>query len=95
LSEIISKYSIHILGVVKRNPLFFHSISYKNNVFLFTTLNITRNLSYSEHMCSNTHVFQMVHLNLHVNLTQDMLEDNRNIIKKNKYKKGNTDTVCK
>jgi len=30
----------NILGIVKRNPLFFHSISYKNNGFLFTTLNI-------------------------------------------------------
>jgi len=29
-----------ILGVVKRNPLFFHSISCKNNGFLFTTPNI-------------------------------------------------------
>jgi len=33
------KYSV-ILGVVKRNPLFFHSISSKNNGFLFTTPNI-------------------------------------------------------
>jgi len=31
-----------VLGVVKRNPLFFHSISCKNNGFLFTTLNITK-----------------------------------------------------
>jgi len=30
-----------ILGVIKRNPLFFHSISNKNNGFLFTTPNIT------------------------------------------------------
>jgi len=30
---------IYILGVVKRNPLFFHSISCKNNGFLFTTPN--------------------------------------------------------
>jgi len=30
-----------ILGVVKRNPLFFHSISCKNNRFLFTTPNIS------------------------------------------------------
>ena len=29
-----------LLGVVKRNPLFFHSISCKNNGFLFTTPNI-------------------------------------------------------
>ena len=29
-----------VLGVVKRNPLFFHSISCKNNGFLFTTPNI-------------------------------------------------------
>ena len=29
-----------ILGVIKRNPLFFHSISCKNNGFLFTTPNI-------------------------------------------------------
>ena len=29
-----------ILGVVKRNPLFFRSISCKNNGFLFTTPNI-------------------------------------------------------
>jgi len=35
-------YVKHILGVVKRNPLFFHSISYKNNGFLFTTPNIMR-----------------------------------------------------
>ena len=31
---------IYILGVVKRNPLFFHSISCKNNGFLFITSNI-------------------------------------------------------
>jgi len=31
---------IYILGVVKRNPLFFPSISCKNNGFLFTTPNI-------------------------------------------------------
>ena len=30
-----------ILGIVKRNPLFFHSISCKNNEFVFTTPNIT------------------------------------------------------
>jgi len=30
-----------ILGVVKRNPLFFHSIEWKNNGFLFTTPNIS------------------------------------------------------
>jgi len=30
-----------ILGVIKRNPLFSHSISCKNNGFLFTTPNIT------------------------------------------------------
>ena len=30
----------YILGVVKRNPLLFHSISCKNNGFLFTTPNI-------------------------------------------------------
>jgi len=29
-----------ILSAVKRNPLFFHSISCKNNGFLFTTPNI-------------------------------------------------------
>jgi len=29
-----------VLGVIKRNPLFFHSISCKNNGFLFTTPNI-------------------------------------------------------
>jgi len=29
-----------ILGIVKRNPLFFHSISCKNNRFLFTAPNI-------------------------------------------------------
>jgi len=34
--EVINK----ILGVVKRNPLFFHSISCKNNGFLFATPNI-------------------------------------------------------
>jgi len=28
---------LYLLGVVKRNPLFFHSISCKNNGFLFTT----------------------------------------------------------
>jgi len=33
-------YLLLILGVVKRNPLFFHSISCKNNGFLFTTPNI-------------------------------------------------------
>jgi len=30
----------YILGVVKRNSLFFHSISCKNNGFLFSTPNI-------------------------------------------------------
>jgi len=30
----------YILGMVKRNPLFFHSISCKNNGFLFTTPNM-------------------------------------------------------
>ena len=30
----------YILGVIKRNPLFFHSISCKNNEFFFTTPNI-------------------------------------------------------
>ena len=34
--------STKVLGVVKRNPLFFHSISCKNNRFLFTTSNITQ-----------------------------------------------------
>jgi len=34
-----------ILGVVKRNPLFFHSISCKNNGFLFTTPNINYRLT--------------------------------------------------
>jgi len=29
-----------ILDVVKRNPLFLHEIEWKNNGFLFTTLNI-------------------------------------------------------
>jgi len=29
-----------ILSVVKRNPLFFHEIEWKNNGFLFTTPNI-------------------------------------------------------
>jgi len=29
-----------MLGIVKRNPLFFHSISCKNNGFLFTIPNI-------------------------------------------------------
>jgi len=36
----IKKRNTYILGVVKRNPLFFHSISCKNNGFLFTTPNI-------------------------------------------------------
>jgi len=31
---------LHILDVVKRNPLFLHEIEWKNNGFLFTTLNI-------------------------------------------------------
>ena len=31
---------VHILGVVKRNPLFLHEIEWKNNGFLFTTPNI-------------------------------------------------------
>ena len=30
----------HILGVVKRNPLFLHEIEWKNNGFLFITSNI-------------------------------------------------------
>jgi len=30
----------HILGVVKRNPLFLHEIEWKNNGFLFTTPNM-------------------------------------------------------
>jgi len=34
-----SRRQNYILGVVKRNPLFFHSISCKNNGFLFTTPN--------------------------------------------------------
>jgi len=34
------KINQYILGVVKRNPLFFHSISCKNNGFFFTTPNI-------------------------------------------------------
>jgi len=33
-------YLKRILGVVKSNPLFFHSISCKNDEFLFTTSNI-------------------------------------------------------
>jgi len=33
-------YCILLLDVVKRNPLFFYSISCKNNRFLFTTPNI-------------------------------------------------------
>jgi len=36
----IARLRFRILGVVKKNPLFFHSISYKNNGFLFTTPNI-------------------------------------------------------
>jgi len=34
------RLSVKILDVVKRNPLFFHSISCKNNEFLFTIFNI-------------------------------------------------------
>jgi len=30
----------HVLGVIKRNPLFLHEIEWKNNGFLFTTPNI-------------------------------------------------------
>jgi len=37
---ILVKSDLIILGVVKRNSLFFHSISCKNNGFLFTTPNI-------------------------------------------------------
>jgi len=37
-----AEMSNYILGVVKRNPLFFHSISCKNNGFLFTTSNISQ-----------------------------------------------------
>jgi len=40
-SHIIAYEKGKILGVVKRNPLFFHSISCKNNGFLFTTSNIS------------------------------------------------------
>jgi len=40
----VSERLLHILGVVKRNPLFFHSISCKNNGFLFTTPNIIRDI---------------------------------------------------
>ena len=36
-----------ILGVVKRNPLFFHSISCKNNGFRFTTPNICSRISHA------------------------------------------------
>jgi len=38
-----------ILGVVKRNPLFFHSISCKNNEFLFTIPNISLNCEQLHH----------------------------------------------
>jgi len=42
-SKSIQKYDkVIILGVVKTNPLFFHSISCKNNGFLFTTPNMLR-----------------------------------------------------
>jgi len=33
-------HPVYILGVIKRNPLFLHEIEWKNNGFLFTTLNI-------------------------------------------------------
>ena len=36
----------NILDVVKRNPLFFHSISCKTNGFLFTTSNTWESISY-------------------------------------------------
>ena len=41
IHTVCSMYVEKILGVVKRNPLFFYSISCKNNGFLFTTPNIT------------------------------------------------------
>jgi len=37
---ILVKSDLIILSVIKRNSLFFHSISCKNNGFLFTTPNI-------------------------------------------------------
>jgi len=41
LEKYVCNYNdIIILGVIKRNPLFFHLISCKNNGFLFTTPNI-------------------------------------------------------
>jgi len=40
INQIMIRTRIYILGVIKRNPLFFHSISFKNNGFLFTTPNM-------------------------------------------------------
>ena len=48
------EYFINILGVVKRNPLFFHSISCKNNGFLFTTPNINMNILLTTTLLSYT-----------------------------------------
>ena len=47
---------IYILGVVKRNPLFFHSILCKNNGFLFTTPNtyIHTYIYYRSHVKNNS-----------------------------------------
>jgi len=42
-SELTIFVSLWVLSVIKRNPLFFHSISCKNNGFLFTTPNINEN----------------------------------------------------
>jgi len=39
-SHFTTRLKRYIIGVVKRNPLFSHSISCKNNGFLFTTSNI-------------------------------------------------------
>jgi len=39
---------IHMLGVVKRNPLFLHEIEWKNNGFLFTTPNIIKYLFFKQ-----------------------------------------------
>jgi len=39
-SELTIFVSLWVLSVIKRNPLFFHSISCKNNGFLFITPNI-------------------------------------------------------
>jgi len=44
---------IYILGVIKRNPLFFHSISCKNNGFLFTTPNIYRKMIFGNYSICN------------------------------------------